>query len=242
MTAGGAAPHSAVPVDRDDSEHHPAGPPHDGKEPDSLWHRKTALAVFAFGACNSVMLIINKMALRQLPVPSLVLVAQLVVSALFCQIGAAMHFLDNDAFERDKIRAFFPAVCGFLAALFCNAKARARRRRRSAGGLRAQRRLASRGLGFARAHAPPAPQVLEHANVETFIVVRSSSPLLVAVSDWYFMGRELPDMRSTSVLFIILFSALAYVQKATLSLGAIVWSSAWLVVFVRRARRRAAAL
>jgi hypothetical protein len=77
--------------------------------------------------------------------------------------------------------------------------------------------------------------VLEHANVETFIVVRSSSPLLVAVSDWYFMGRELPDTRSTSVLFVILFSALAYVQKATLSLGAIVWSSAWLVVFVRLA-------
>ena len=70
--------------------------------------------------------------------------------------------------------------------------------------------------------------------METFIVVRASSPLLVAVSDWHFMGRELPDARSGAVLLIIFFSALAYVQKATLSLGAVAWSSAWLVVFVRR--------
>ena len=88
--------------------------------------------------------------------------------------------------------------------------------------------------GFARSYSLCSPQVLEHANVETFIVVRASSPLLVAVSDWHFMGRELPDARSGAVLFIIFFSALAYVQKATLTLGAVVWSSAWLVVFVRR--------
>ena len=222
MTAGGAAPHSAA-GEHDDAERHPAGPAHDGREAESLWHKKTLLGILAFGGCNSVMLIVNKMAIHLLPVPSLVLVAQLAASALFCQAGSALGILDNDAFERDKIRAFFPAVCGFLAALFCNAKARA-------GAARVTR------SGFAHAHAPPAPQVLEHANVETFIVVRSSSPLLVAVSDWYFMGRELPDVRSTSVLFIVLFSALAYVQKATLSFGAITWSSAWLVVFVRFAR------
>ena len=69
--------------------------------------------------------------------------------------------------------------------------------------------------------------------METFIVVRASSPLLVALSDWRFMGRELPDIRSGAVLVIIFLSALAYVQKATLTLGAVLWSSAWLVVFVR---------
>lgn len=127
MTAGGAAPHSAVPVAHGDAEHHPAGLAHDGREAESLWDKKTLVGILAFGGCNSVMLVINKMALHLLPVPSLVLVAQLVVSALFCQVGAALKVLDNDAFERDKIRAFFPAVCGFLAALFCNAKARAAR-------------------------------------------------------------------------------------------------------------------
>ena len=168
------------------------------------------------------MLIVNKMAIRLLPVPSLVLVAQLAVSALFCQAGNAVGVLDNDAFEWGKIRAFFPAVCGFLAALFCNAKARAKQR------------LAPRGRGLRALTRQSSPQVLEHANVETFIVVRASSPLLVAVSDWHFMGRELPDARSGTVLVIIFLSALAYVQKATLTLGAVVWSSAWLVVFVRR--------
>ena len=136
MTAGGAAPRSAVPASHGDAEHRPAGPAHETREPESesLWHRKTLLSIVAFGGCNSVMLVINTMALHVLPVPSLVLVAQLVVSALFCQVGAALHVLDNDAFEREKIRAFFPAVLGFLAALFCNAKARGRRRRRRARG------------------------------------------------------------------------------------------------------------
>ena len=91
--------------------------------------------MLAFGGCNSIMLIVNKMAIRLLPVPSLVLVSQLVVSALFCQAGNAVGVLDNDAFEWGKIRAFFPAVCGFLAALFCNAKARWKRGSRRAVGV-----------------------------------------------------------------------------------------------------------
>lgn len=131
MTAGAAPQHSAVAVPAEHGdERHPAGPAHDGGEAESLWQRKTLLGILAFGGCNSVMLVINKMAIHAFPVPSLVLVAQLAVSALFCQAGSALRVLDADAFEREKIRAFFPAVCGFLAALFCNAKARAGARRR----------------------------------------------------------------------------------------------------------------
>jgi hypothetical protein len=220
MPGGGATPRGvpSAGAAHDGAERQTA---HDDKEPDSLWHSKTLAAMLAFGGCNSIMLIVNKMAIRLLPVPSLVLVSQLVVSAHFCQAGNAIGVLDNDAFEWGKIRAFFPAVCGFLAALFCNAKAR---------GTQALRRA----VGVCTRLCPRLPQVLEHANVETFIVVRASSPLLVAVSDWHFMGRELPDGRSSAVLFIIFFSALAYVQKATLTVGAVAWSSAWLVVFVRQ--------
>lgn len=36
---------------------------------------------------------------------------------------------------------------------------------------------------------------LQYANVETFIVFRSSTPMLIAVLDYFFLGRELPDHR-----------------------------------------------
>jgi hypothetical protein len=128
MPGGGATPRGAPAVAAAQDERHTPEPLPDDKEPETLWHSKTLAAILAFGGCNSIMLIINKMAIRLLPVPSLVLVAQLLASALFCQAGAAVGVLDNDAFEWGKIRAFFPAVCGFLAALFCNAKARGKHR------------------------------------------------------------------------------------------------------------------
>lgn len=145
------------------------------------------------------MLVVNKAAIHLLPVPSLVLLAQLAASALFVQVAAAAGMVEADAFERDKARAFFPAVCGFLAVLFCNAK------------------------------------LLAASTVETFIVVRSTTPLVVAVLDWRFMGRELPDARSTAVLLVIFLSALAYVHNVALSVTALAWALAWLGVFVRAA-------
>ena len=69
--------------------------------------------------------------------------------------------------------------------------------------------------------------------METFVVVRSSSPLLVAVCEWRFMGRELPNARSTATLLLILLGAMGYVRNdATLNAGAGAWSATWMCVFV----------
>ncbi len=94
-----------------------------GKE-EGMWSPKTAAAVAGFALCNSVMLVCNKVAIHLLPVPSLVLAAQLAVSALFVVVGVRAGALEADAFERAKVTAFFPVVLAFLAAIFCNAKAR----------------------------------------------------------------------------------------------------------------------
>ena len=39
-------------------------------------------------------------------------------------------------------------------------------------------------------------KTLQYANVETFIVFRSSTPILIAFLDYVFLGRQLPNMRS----------------------------------------------
>ena len=39
-------------------------------------------------------------------------------------------------------------------------------------------------------------QVLQYSNVDTFIVFRASTPLLISVADYLFLGRELPSLRS----------------------------------------------
>lgn len=75
-------------------------------------------------------------------------------------------------------------------------------------------------------------KVLSHANVETFIVVRASSPLVVALSDWYFLGRALPDQRSAGMLLLVLAGASAYVyHDATINLPAALWCLVWMAFF-----------
>ena len=36
---------------------------------------------------------------------------------------------------------------------------------------------------------------LQYANIETFIVFRASTPILISVLDFFFLGRELPNFR-----------------------------------------------
>ena len=56
-------------------------------------------------------------------------------------------------------------------------------------------------------------KVLQYANVETFIVFRSSTPLLISIADYAMMGREFPSRRSMLCLIIILLGAIGYVKS-----------------------------
>jgi drug/metabolite transporter (DMT)-like permease len=53
---------------------------------------------------------------------------------------------------------------------------------------------------------------LNASNVETVIVARSLSPLLVSVCDFMFLGRELPSKRSTTALCVIFAGAMGYAR------------------------------
>ncbi|QDZ21499.1 solute carrier protein [Chloropicon primus] len=75
-------------------------------------------------------------------------------------------------------------------------------------------------------------KTLQYANVETFIVFRSSTPLLVAFLDFFFLGRCLPSPRSWGSLFFILVGAFAYMSyDSTFEVRSYSWATAWYGVF-----------
>jgi solute carrier family 35 protein len=53
---------------------------------------------------------------------------------------------------------------------------------------------------------------IQHAPVDTFICLRSTSPLILAGLDYLFLGRELPSRRSFISLLGIMCGVLLYVN------------------------------
>jgi len=53
-------------------------------------------------------------------------------------------------------------------------------------------------------------KTLQHANVETFIVFRCSTPMVISMADYFFLGREFPAARSWAALFGLLLGAVGY--------------------------------
>ena len=53
-------------------------------------------------------------------------------------------------------------------------------------------------------------KTLQYANVETFIVFRCSTPIIISVADWLFLGRELPSLASWGSLVGLLAGAIGY--------------------------------
>ena len=75
-------------------------------------------------------------------------------------------------------------------------------------------------------------KTLQYANVETFIVFRSSTPIMIAFLDYLFLGRQLPNPRSWLSLMAILMGAIAYVfTDSNFEVKAYTWVAAWFIVF-----------
>lgn len=72
--------------------------------------------------------------------------------------------------------------------------------------------------------------LLRHANVDTFIVFRSCTPLLVALADTTFRKQPLPSKLTFVALLVILAGAMGYVATDSgFSLTAYSWALAYLV-------------
>lgn len=71
--------------------------------------------------------------------------------------------------------------------------------------------------------------LLKYANVDTFIVFRSSTPLLVAIADYLFRKQPWPGPYTFGALFVILAGAVGYVMTdSQFTVRAYTWAFAYL--------------
>ena len=85
--------------------------------------RDVVRAVVAFSLCSASLLLINKMMLKHLPMPSFVSSLQFVVSAVFVYGLKATRSAEVDDFEWRLLKPYSLYVLMFVATIYCNMKA-----------------------------------------------------------------------------------------------------------------------
>eukprot|EP00877_Chromochloris_zofingiensis_P004223 jgi/Chrzof1/13801/Cz08g12270.t1 len=75
-------------------------------------------------------------------------------------------------------------------------------------------------------------KVLQYSNVETFITFRGSTPLVLAVCDWLFLGRQLPSLKSWASLTALVVSCAGYaLLDSSFEIKAYMWLLVWYLCF-----------
>jgi hypothetical protein len=195
----------------------------------------TAFAIAGYATCSSLMLVMNKLAVHVLPDPALVLLLQLLASAWAVWLAGFMGLITVDSLELGKVKAFVPVSLAFLAA---GATRHACLESRACLPARARLVLISRVADVAArssVHEHEDAAVRERRDVHRACggsgtaacacrssdvptdrhhggqVFRASTPILISVCDWAFLGRELPTARSWATLSLLVVGALLYV-------------------------------
>ncbi|KAF6261593.1 hypothetical protein COO60DRAFT_1459090 [Scenedesmus sp. NREL 46B-D3] len=76
-------------------------------------------------------------------------------------------------------------------------------------------------------------KVLVYSNVETFIAFRSSTPLVLSIFDYLFLGRKLPGGRSIFSILLLVLSCSGYTYyDQGFKLQAYSWLCVWYVFFL----------
>lgn len=76
-------------------------------------------------------------------------------------------------------------------------------------------------------------KVLQYSNVETFITFRSSTPLVLCVCDYLFLGRTLPSARSLACLIALIVSSAGYAFfDHAFDVRAYSWLGVWYASFI----------
>eukprot|EP00047_Mylnosiga_fluctuans_P004676 m.235912 g.235912 ORF g.235912 m.235912 type:complete len:332 (-) comp12901_c0_seq1:134-1129(-) len=130
-----------------------------------------------YSVCSSLMLILNKLAVTYIPLPSFVTFVQLASCSAFIWCLPYINGTVVDKIEWVKVKPYLIYVASFSAGIYTNMKA------------------------------------LETSNVDTVIVFRCCTPLVVSFLDFLFLGREFPNLRSIAALVALLVGAFNYVTS-----------------------------
>ena len=80
-------------------------------------------------------------------------------------------------------------------------------------------------------------KAVQYANVETFIVFRATTPIILSFAEWLFLGRKLPNLRSTICLVSMTCASVGYTLtdsffQITGYMWIVVWYTAFLIEFL----------
>eukprot|EP01060_Flectonema_neradi_P005587 TRINITY_DN1371_c1_g4_i1.p1 TRINITY_DN1371_c1_g4~~TRINITY_DN1371_c1_g4_i1.p1 ORF type:complete len:379 (+),score=77.19 TRINITY_DN1371_c1_g4_i1:59-1138(+) len=138
-------------------------------------HSEVIFLALGFGLSSSLLVIINKWALKKFPYGATLTALQFFVSAMVAKMIGVVGLSKVDALESEKVIGFMPAVCMFYISVATNLK------------------------------------LLEIANVDTFIVVRSCVPLFTMALEMVAFKTAFPGLKTLGTLLLIIFGACGYV-------------------------------
>ena len=76
-------------------------------------------------------------------------------------------------------------------------------------------------------------KAVQYANVETFIVFRATTPIVLSLAEWCFLGRQLPNLRSAVCLALMLFASVGYtLTDSFFQITGYMWILVWYCAFL----------
>ena len=168
------------------------------KPQDDVITAEVSIILLLFSATAASLLLVNKLVMFYIPLPSFVSTLQFVVTAIFSYGWMLSGNAPVETWEWKKVKAYLYYTGMFVGSIYTNMKA------------------------------------LQHANVETIIVFRSCCPLVVAIIEWGFMGRQLPSLRSWLALLVLVGGCAGYVLTDRAfkinGFGAYTWVTAYFMI------------
>lgn len=132
-------------------------------------------AILMYSAASGTMLIINKVVLKSIPMPSLVSSIQFIFATLIVSFLKFSKLQIVDDYKWENVKPYLYYIVAFVGGIYSNMR------------------------------------VLAVTNVETVIVFRTCTPIIVSLLDYLFLGRALPGRRSTGAMLLIVAGACGYV-------------------------------
>lgn len=187
--------------------------------------RQIIFAVAGYATCSSIMLIVNKVAVHLLPAPSVR--AGTMLSAVPRQASSLLT--RRSVFgSMQQVVLFFQLLTSAVSVMAFSNLGLVQSDKLEWKKVKPFLLVVVAFLGALFTNV----KTLQYANVETFVIFRSSTPLLIACLDYAFLGREMPNMRSWLALVAILIGAMLYVQTdSNFEVRAYTWVCAWIFVF-----------